>query len=446
MKYIKKYFKYIFIFLICLIFLNFTPLSLDEIWNYSFMHNMYNGLVPYKDFNMVITPFFPFLFSLPFYLFGSNLLVVNICQSVLIVFVYLIFEKLFGKNANILLVLLLFNYDIIYASYNFFVFFLFLLLIFIEKKRCNDYLIGIVIGIAVLTKQSVGGALSLVSVYYLFKNYRKIFKRVVGALLPVTIFVIYIFLNNCYREFFDLCIMGMLDFGKENFMGSTFMLVFCALGLYIIIYAIIRDKKNINNYYILAFSSITIPIFDYFHFKFFLLGLIFVFIDKLCLKKVNLDLLMYGCLGGIVMVNIFSSVAGDYVYPNDINHFQYKYISNKHIKETKEVSAALTKYKDKNVLFLFEQSYYYKIFNDIPITYFDLINTGNWGYDGSNKLYNELENNRNCIFVINRYSYGDDSQMNKTALNYVLDNGTKIDQIYNFEFYIIEDEKTNKSS
>ena len=156
MKY-KWVFKYVFIFILSLIFLNFIPFDLDEIWNYGFMHNMYYGLVPYTDFNMVITPFFPFLFSLPFYIFGSNLLVVNVCQSLLITLVYVLLEKLFGKNTNILLILFFFNYDMIYASYNFFVFFLFLLLLFMEKKECNDYLIGIVIGLAVLTKQSVGG-------------------------------------------------------------------------------------------------------------------------------------------------------------------------------------------------------------------------------------------------------------------------------------------------
>ena len=72
MKY-KWIFKYGLIFVLSLIFLNFIPFDLDEIWNYGFMHNIYSGLVPYKDFNMVITPFFPMLFSLPFFIFGSNL-------------------------------------------------------------------------------------------------------------------------------------------------------------------------------------------------------------------------------------------------------------------------------------------------------------------------------------------------------------------------------------
>lgn len=438
MRYFKKYFKYVFTFVMTLLFLNFIPFDLDEIWNYGFMHSIYSGLIPYKDFNMVITPFFPMLFSLPFFIFGSNLLVVNICQSLLITFVYFLLEKMFGKVANIFLILLFFNYDMLYASYNFFIFFLFLVLIFMEKKKCNDYLIGIIIGLCVLTKQSVGGALALVSVYYLFKDYKKFFKRVVGAFIPVVIFLIYIFIVDCYKEFFDLCIAGLFDFGKENYVGNIFIILCYLLCLGVVIYKIIKDKRNINNYYVLALSIMVIPMFDYFHLKFFVLGVLILFIEKISLKRLNLDLLLYGCMLGITFINFSSSVKFPITYPNNVKHFEYRYISNKHLEETKVVSEKLTSYKDREVIYLFEQSYYYKILNDLPITYFDLINTGNWGYDGSSKLLDALKDKDNCIFVINKISFEGTRQSDKTALNYVLLNGKKIDEIYDFEFYIIE--------
>lgn len=438
MRYIRKYFKYVFIFVMTLLFLNFIPFDLDEIWNYGFMHSIYSGLVPYKDFNMVITPFFPMLFSLPFFIFGSNLLVVNICQSLLITFVYFLLEKMFGKVANIFLILLFFNYDMLYASYNFFIFFLFLVLIFMEKKKCNDYLIGIIIGLCVLTKQSVGGALALVSVYYLFKDYKKFFKRVAGAFIPVVIFLIYIFIVDCYKEFFDLCIAGLFDFGKENYVGNIFIILCYLLCLGVVIYKIIKDKRNINNYYVLALSIMVIPMFDYFHLKFFVLGVLILFIEKISLKRLNLDLLLYGCMLGITFINFSSSVKFPITYPNNVKHFEYRYISNKHLEETKVVSEKLTSYKDREVIYLFEQSYYYKILNDLPITYFDLINTGNWGYDGSSKLLDALKDKDNCVFVINKISFEGTRQSDKTALNYVLLNGKKIDEIYDFEFYIIE--------
>ena len=326
----------------------------------------------------------------------------------------------------------------LYASYNFFIFFLFLVLIFMEKKKCNDYLIGIIIGLCVLTKQSVGGALALVSVYYLFKDYKKFFKRVVGAFIPVVIFLIYIFIVDCYKEFFDLCIAGLFDFGKENYVGNIFIILCYLLCLGVVIYKIIKDKRNINNYYVLALSIMVIPMFDYFHLKFFVLGVLILFIEKISLKRLNLDLLLYGCMLGITFINFSSSVKFPITYPNNVKHFEYRYISNKHLEETKVVSEKLTSYKDREVIYLFEQSYYYKILNDLPITYFDLINTGNWGYDGSSKLLDALKDKDNCIFVINKISFEGTRQSDKTALNYVLLNGKKIDEVYDFEFYIIE--------
>ena len=48
--------------------------------------------------------------------------------------------------------------------------------------------------------------------------------------------------------------------------------------------------------------------FDYFHFKFFLLGLLFIIIGMIKIKRINLDLLMYGSLVGLVLVNTFISI------------------------------------------------------------------------------------------------------------------------------------------
>ena len=443
MKYLKKYFKYIFIFFMVLLFLNCIPFDLDEVWNYGFMHNIYSGLVPYKDFNMVVTPFFPFLFSLPFHIFGSNLIVVNICQSLLMTFVYFLLEKLFGRKADVFFIFLFFNYDMLYASYNFFIMFLFLLLLYMEKKKCNDYLIGFIIGLAVLTKQSVGGALALVSLYYLFKDYRKFFKRVLGALIPVTIFIIYIFVMDCYKEFFDLCIAGLFDFGKENYVGYKFILIIFFVCLGVVLFQIYKDRKDINKYYVLALSVMVIPMFDYFHLKFFVLGVLILFIDKIPIKMFNLNLLFYGSMIGMGLLNFFMVVERPIIYPNNVNHFEYRFIVDRHIDETKLVSDKLTSFGDKEVIYLFEQAYYYKIVNDIDINYFDLINTGNWGYNGSEKLLNTLKEKEDAIFVVNRLSYAKDKQTDRVALEFVEKYCVKIDEFLNYEFYKMKKSKKN---
>ena len=35
--------------------------NLDEIWNFNYARNIANGLIPYKDFNMLQTPLLPFI-------------------------------------------------------------------------------------------------------------------------------------------------------------------------------------------------------------------------------------------------------------------------------------------------------------------------------------------------------------------------------------------------
>ena len=438
MKKIKPWLKYVLLFCLLVVFLNFIPCDLDEIWNYGFMHNIYSGLIPYKDFNMVITPFFPFLFSLPFHIFGSNLLVVQLEQALLITLSYYLLEKLFGKNANILLLILVLNWDLIYVSYNYFVFFLLLVLLLMEKKKSNDYLIGIVIGLAILTKQSIGVCLALPSLYYLFSEPKKVGKRIVGALIPILIFIIYLFISNSYIEFFDLCVLGMFDFGKENYLGFSFVVILFIVCILLLIYLIIRNPKKLMNYYVLSFVSIAIPMLDAFHFKFFLFVMLFLIIDKIRIPKINLTLFTMGCIFGIVVSCVGVTLEDGFIYPNSVRHFEFKYMTKEQIKETQLVSRIFDTYKDRKVIFLVEQSYYYKLVNDLPINWFDLINTGNWGYHGSRKLYNALKEEKDAIFVINKASYVGSKQTDKVSLEFVKKYGKKIDQVLGYEIYEIK--------
>ncbi len=435
----RKIIKYLLMFVGILFFLNIIPFDLDEIWNYGFANNIYQGLIPYKDFNMVITPFFPFFISLFLHLFGSNALVVNIVQTILILVTYFFLEKLFDEKANLLFIVLIGNFDLIYASYNYFAFLIFLIILYLEEKKKSDYLIGFLLGLAILTKQSIGCFLCLPTLYYVIKEKKidKLVKRILGMLIPISIFILYLVVTDSYRQFLDLCLFGLFDFGKKNYIGNVFVIIILVLSLITTIYLIIKNPNDIKKYYILAFSSIALPMLDSFHIKFFLFVFLFLFIDKVQLK-LNLDLLCLGFLLGMNLLCLKKEVKDGLNFPNSINHFEYRYISKEHEKETKQVVKAIKKYKDKKVLCLFEQSYYYKIVMDEKVNYFDLINTGNWGYNGSEKLKKALEKEKNSIFVINKDSFIDNKQTDKVALNYVLDNGKKIEQIYGFEFYEME--------
>jgi hypothetical protein len=68
--------------IICILTLLFTLicvcLSNDEIWTYGFSYNIATGLIPYKDFNMIITPLFPLLGAIILNIFGKNIIFIKI--------------------------------------------------------------------------------------------------------------------------------------------------------------------------------------------------------------------------------------------------------------------------------------------------------------------------------------------------------------------------------
>ena len=66
---IRKIGKNGLIFLILLIIIAPIILTkeigdLDELWNYNFARNVFDGLIPYRDFNMVQTPMLPIIASI----------------------------------------------------------------------------------------------------------------------------------------------------------------------------------------------------------------------------------------------------------------------------------------------------------------------------------------------------------------------------------------------
>ena len=62
-----------------------------------------------------------------------------------------------------------------------------------DKYKDKDYLIGVVIALAILSKQTVGVLLIIPSLVYYFKDKKKLLKRFIGLLIPSIIFVIYLF-------------------------------------------------------------------------------------------------------------------------------------------------------------------------------------------------------------------------------------------------------------
>ena len=82
--------------------------------------------------------------------------------------------------------------------------------------------------------------------------------------------------------------------------------------------------------------------------------------------------------------------------------------------------------------------YYFKIVNGYPISYLDLINVGNWGYNGSYKLLKEIKAKDDYIFLIDRDELKRGRQTDKQAIRYIMEHGKKINTIDIYDVYIIK--------
>jgi len=426
---IKKYYIYILLFIFFLLFnLIVSPLNLDEIWSYGFTNNIVSGLIPYKDFNMVITPFYSFLMAIPLFI-NNSILMFHIENTIIIILFLIIIYKLIKEKTFIILPLLIFPMNITFPNYNFFILFLFVLLIYLEKNKKNNILIGVIISLIFLTKQSVGLFLLPIALFYSKDK----LKRFIGFIIPNIIFTIYLLITNSFNEFIDLCFLGLFDFGKGN---SSFNMFFIfTILLFIFLLFMIKKNKKIEYYYLLTFIMICIPLFDLYHFFIYLVAYLIILImnDNIFIfkpKLIGITLFI-----GLLSIYTIKSNFNIKYYPNKLNKFEYRYIENKNIKSTNEVIKYMNKYNNK-VMFIGPNAYYYKIITNQKINYLDLINTGNFGYNGSNKLLSRVNNLSNdYVFFVKRNELGNGKQTDQNLIKYILKHGKKIDKVWIYDIY-----------
>lgn len=440
----KKYKKFILIIFLFLLFLIFNlillPTNLDEIWNYGFSHNLYSGLIPYKDFNMVITPLYPFIMSLGFHIFGSSMLVFHVEHAIILTCLCMLLFSLLDKRAWIIIAFILIPINVSFPSYNIFLYFLLVLIIYLEKEKKSDYLIGFLLGLCVLTKHSVGLCLLLPSLYYI-KDLKKIGKRFIGFIIPLCIFVIYLVVTKSLMPFIDLCFLGLFDFASENGKGFNIYFLLFIIMIGITIYFIIKDRKNVVNYYVLAFYSIMIPLFDTYHFAVALLAFLIILLSKVKKDIIKPSLFGISIILFAALLLMDSRFKGKIIYPNNIKHFEYRFIDYDSILFTNKVNDYIRKNSDREFVFLNSNGYYFRLVNDMKISYIDLINAGNFGYNGSDKLLKEIKKRKDSIFLVDKGELSPIKQSDKQALNYVIDNGKKIGNINIFDIYVFDEEK-----
>ncbi len=449
MKFLKNNFKYIFIFFFAFFSMSFflTYFDGDVLWNYGFSYAISRGEIPYLDFNMIITPLYPFLMSLILKI-NTNILFFYLENAFLITIIFYYLYKMFDYKMWFFLIFLVFPIPaVVFPSYNLFLILLFVLIFYFEKEKKNDYLIGFLIGLSFLTKQTVGFFLIIPSIMF-YKDIKKIIKRGVGFLIPNVLFLITLLISKSLKEFFDLCLFGLFDFTSKNTGEIDLSLIIGLVLLLIIFILYLKNRKNIFYLYVLCFATIMIPLFDFPHIEYFFFVFLMLVVDKI---KVDRKMLLYNSiifsLAFVLIFFYFTTYQGKINYPNHYNNFNARLLYDKNGEDyiRDQIIKYIEENRDKEIVFLASDAYFYKITCNLDITYFDLINKGNHGYNGTLKIKRRLDQlKKGTILIIDTnetYSKRSNAsiQFNREIAKYGIKISHKIENIAGYTIYEKDD-------
>lgn len=448
----KKYFKNIGIFLVIFIvsFLTIHVLGFvngygDPINSYGFAKAISMGQIPYLEFNTISTPLYAMYQSLFLHIF-DDFIMVNFSHALVIAVAVVLLYKLFGKKSLLLLlVVTCFQYKNIVPTYNSFSIFFIILLMYMEKEHSDkDLLIGILIALSVMAKQTVGCFMIIPSIIFYRKDLKKLFKRFLGFLIPCFIFLIYLLVNGALYQFFDLCLFGLFDFMNNNGVGGghiNILWVILSITLFIIgLIIIFKNKNDINNYYLISGILFAFPLFDVTHFAFWLTCFAMMILPLI--KKYERYIVSISIATSIVVVVIcFSFVVSisDLVIMKELDHFRFNIHRKDIYNSLLSFDEFVDSYDDAVVIGYYSMNY--TIINDRKFSYFDVLYDGNYGYNGIKKMKKKIDGMHNQIFVIsmNDYKNSDEfSQFSKELAKYIMYNSKKIDSKYGFVVYYKE--------
>ncbi|MCI6265686.1 MAG: hypothetical protein MR598_02430 [Erysipelotrichaceae bacterium] len=406
--------------------------SYDEIWNYGFAKNILDGLIPYKDFNMIIPPLFPYITAGILFIFGKKLIVYHILMAVLVTGITYLASKKIGWYS-----FLIYSCLLIYSTNGYNInslFLLFLLLTILDKKtNKQEILIPIIISLMIQTKQTL--VLLIIPNIIYSKNKKK---TIAVYFVCFLLFLTYLLINNNLIEFIDYCFLGMFEFTEKNNLTRTYYFPIELVSCIFLLQILIKTKgERKDAFYCLMYQIITFPITDISHFVLGWAPVIYILFQKKELTKfikISTFLVLLTIQVSILFMNDYVTSIKPRIYldHNTSNTFLEgrltPIITENYISTMKEL---IQRYPDHKLYILGNYSYLVKLYLDIPINKYDLINDGNMGYHGSQKYIQEIKKdcqNQSCLFIVNdmeltKKSY---NQTNAEILEYVTKNYNKI--------------------
>ena len=413
-----------------LYFCMFTWLCGDEFWNYGFSYNISKGMIIYRDFNCLQTPLYFFLGSIFINLFGEYLYSMYLLNAVITAFMMVLLFRMVKWKAFIIwpLIIMLSN-----PSYNYLcLFFLFLILYLIFKGKNKDWLIGFIVGLVFLTKQSVG--ITFLIPCLLYSKNRK--KSIICFFIPIFLLIIYLLYNNAFFDFVNYCFGGLLDFNSKNKYFSLY--TFFEIGVLIyLVYFLVKSKfQDKEIFYILSFQIIIYPIFELYHFVICFIPVFYYFI-----KKRN-SIYLFIVITFLICSIFFLFCCGLGAHFNRKDNFMYFVNDHGFLKIFEEEEKIFLPYFEESdfQFFIVVNAYARKLYMNLPINKYDLMLSGNMGYRGAERYIMEIEDmcdDKVCAFFVNVNLYDSGyTQFDKKIFDYIIENYQKVDKHGAYEVYI----------
>ena len=414
--------KNIKIFLLFFIFSSiifyFHVIDLDEIWSYGFTYNISRGLIPYKEFNMVVSPLYNLLFAIPLKIFGNYLLVYKLSHAFLYSFIFTLAYQRLGKKSFLLSIAVAIQSSPCWYNTFIAVLTLFILIILDSNSKYKNLIIGLTVGIIAMTKHNVG--LPLLLVYFITSKEKT--KSLLYFFIPVLISFIYLYINKAVYNYIDICFLGIGNFMNNLMSYKVVLLLTIALLIYLVKKYL--DTKDNKLLYILTFSTIIFPLFEPVHFSFIIVPLSYYILLKEKNEIVYKSLYIF-----IIFAVIANLISIDYLNTKIIkknNSFKYLRIEKNTINYMEKYTYYINNIEG-NVYLFTGSAYLIRIYNNQTPSFTDLINEGNLG--SNNKKYlDEIDKkckNEKCSFIVDEVLFKKrvkGVQLLKSYRDYVVNN------------------------
>lgn len=477
--------------------------DLDEVWNYNTANAFAMGLIPYKQVSMITTPLLPMINSIFLKIVFNGIItyriVMGIVFALIVLFIYLIIKELSNKKllsyiCAFFIGTLLINKFLL--DYNYLFLLIVLMIAFLEvrdlKKNENfnfnhNLCVGLLTGLAFLTKQTIGLLLIIIVIFEVFIYMKKIGfdlkltkfiklmgVRIFGMMIPITIFLIYLGVNGAFNDFINYAIKGVREFSNSipyyRLLNSTDYKIAIISRLFIIVYGslfitfileCVKNKKmkdELMNIYILAICSIPViaiiyPISDDFHlivasvFALIVVAYLLIFLLNEINKFVKFDvfykkLLLIGLLFIIILISLKNviiernlNIKENLLVP--FKHYEGiyvpKYLSNR-ISDVTDKVRAYSNSGRESIIVDAEAAIYDIVLNRYKKNY-DMLLIGNIGENGVEKIINEIKDSHNVYYFVKNPQYALNWQLSEDIVDYIRNNLKYHETVSVFDVY-----------